>query len=635
MGRRLYFDIETDGFLEQLTRIHSLVMYDLDTDETFSCADQPGFISISEGLSILADADMIVGHNSIKFDEPAIRKVRPQWTYRGTHEDTLVKAKLVIPKDTLRENDFQKMKRGFPVPLIGKYSLEAFGERLRMAGLGETKGDFKGPWHTWTPEMQTYCERDVRVGVALWRMLAKHYHCSPDALALEYATQMVIARQEQRGFFFDQPGAHQLYGTLVQRRDEVERELAQVFPPQYLRDGGEKAAYAIPKKDRRASVPELGVKVSFTAGCGYNKVRLTPFNPGSRVHIETWLGRIHGWAPTEFGADGHATVDDEIIRSLPWPEAKLLGEYLTIDKRLGQLAGGKQAWLLHVKADSCIRGAVDILGTATRRMTHFAPNIAQVPGLIDKKRGGAMPYGKECRALFRARPGYVLVGCDADALELRGLAGYLAKYDGGAYVETVLRGNKAAGTDMHTVNMKALGITSRDMAKTWFYAFIYGAGDEKLGLIVGAPKGSMARARGKSDRARFLKNLPAMKRLVQDLKDQIQRDGYIVTIDGARIPSRSSHSALNTLIQSMGAIVMKRALVILDAKLRALGLVPGVDYEFVANIHDEWQIEAREQHAEAIGKAAKQAIVEAGEYYSFGCPLDGNYGIGTTWADTH
>jgi DNA polymerase-1 len=280
------------------------------------------------------------------------------------------------------------------------------------------------------------------------------------------------------------------------------------------------------------------------------------------------------------------------------------------------------------------------MGAGTARMTHARPNIAQVPGLKDRKTGGVMPYGKECRSLFKARPGYVFVGCDADALELRCLAGYMAKYDGGAYIKTVLEGNKDLGTDMHSVNMRALVFTGRDPAKTWFYAFIYGAGDEKLGLIAQAPKGTLARARGKSDRAKFLKNLPAMGRLVAVTKAQAQSSGHIIAIDGRRIPSRSQHSALNTLLQSAGAIFMKRALVILEAKLQALGFKNSeqsndADYEFVINCHDEWQIEAKEEHAETIGKAAKASIVEAGEAFNFACPLDGNYSIGATWADTH
>lgn len=642
MGRHLYADVESDGFLDVLTVIHSLVMQDLNTGEVFSCADQPGFTSIDEGLAILADAAVIVWHNGIKFDMPAIRKVRPKWRTRAKGEDSLVKAKLVIPKDKLRANDFKKFEKGFPAHLIGSYKLEAFGERLRMAGKGETKGDFKGPWHTWVPEMQTYCERDVRVGVALWTMLNTHYPCSDIALALEYAVQEIIARQERRGVFFDQKAAHELFGVLVQRKEELHRELTASFPAQYLRDGGEKQAYAVPKIDRRVTVASHPVKVGYTKGCAYNKVRLTPFNPGSRIHIETWLTRLRGWQPTEFGADGHATVDDDIIRALPWPEAKLLGEYLTVEKRLGQLAIGKEAWLNHVRADtSLIHGAIDTLGTGTRRMTHFKPNMTQVPGLVHKVTGGVMPYGKECRTLFRARKGYVFVGCDADALELRCLAAYMAKYDGGAYIETVLRGDKSKGTDMHTINMRALGITSRDIAKVWFYAFIYGSGDENLGVIAGAPL-ALARARGRSDRAKFLKALPALKRLIDATKEEA-KSGWITTLDGCRIPCRSPHSALNTLLQSAGAILMKKALVILDENLISMGLTntdtstTDCDYEFCINAHDEWQIETREdmRHAEKIGKAAKQAIINAGVFFNFACPLDGQYKFGQTWADTH
>lgn len=640
MAGRFYIDTETNGYLDVLTKVHSLVIEDLDTGTVLSCADQPGYPTILHGLSVLEDADLIVAHNGIKFDFPAIRKVYPHWKTKARLEDTIVRAKVAIPKDTLRDNDFARARTGkFPAALIGKYKLEAFGARLALLNQGETKGEFAGPFDHWSEEMQRYCERDVRVGVGIWKALEKHYPTSQQAIDLEHRVAWIIARQERRGFYFNQDGARELYSTLVQRREEVQSELSKVFRPLYLRDGGANQAHKVPAKDRKASVPELPVPIEYVAGAPYTKVRATEFNPGSRTHIETWLRRMRGWEPEEFTNDGKAKVDDEVIRRLPWPEAKLLGEYLMINKRIGQLGTGKEALLKHVQADSCIRGGVDTNGAGTGRMTHMKPNMAQVPGLTDRKTGGVMPYGKEFRSLLMARPGYVLVGCDADALELRGLGGFMARYDGGAYIAVILKGNKAEGTDMHSVNMRALEIAKRDPAKTWFYAFIYGAGDEKLGLILIGVKGPEAVKRGKTSRVKFLKNLPAMGALIKDVKAAAQR-GYLVGLDGRRVPVRSQHSALNTLIQGAGAILMKMALVILDNDLQAMGLKHSdqsndPDYEFVANIHDEWQIEAKEQYAEAIGKAAKAAIVKAGEAFKFACPLDGNYSIGKTWADTH
>lgn len=161
-------------------------------------------------------------------------------------------------------------------------------------------------------------------------------------------------------------------------------------------------------------------------------------------------------------------------------------------------------------------------------------------------------------------------------------------------------------------------------------AFLYGAGDAKLGSIVG--KGRQA---GAKLRAKFLAGLPALEKLVNGVKRRAKERGYLVGLDGRKLHIRSDHAALNTLLQSAGALVMKKALHILDTMLQEAGLVPGIDYEFVANIHDEFQIEVSEQHAEFVGKSAAESIRKAGEYFGFRCPLDGEFKIGRNWAATH
>lgn len=631
---RYIFDTETDGFLEVLTKIHSLVLQDADTGVVWSChKNRGGGESLEEGLALLAEADEIIGHNIIAFDVPAIQKVYPKWKPRGIVTDTIILAKLVVHRDELKETDFGHMRKGtLPSKLIGSYSLKAFG--LRM---GILKGDFEGPWDTWTPQMQHYCEQDVVVTAALYaKLIAKGI--PENAAKLEMRVKHIIERQRRFGFQFNSAKAAKLYALLSQRRLELETQLRAVFKPRYRRDGGLKASSFTPKKDVKAR--------GYVGGCGLTKVKLVQFNPSSRDHIEHWLKAWFGWEPVEFTDDGGAKIDDEIIRRLPWPEAKLLGEYLMVQKRIGQLAEGKQAWLAKVHPNGRTHCAVDTMGAGTFRMTHFDFNTAQVPGLTDRKTGGVMPYGKECRELFEAPEGKVLVGCDADALELRDLSGYMARYDGGAYIKTILEGKKSEGTDMHSVNMRALKFAGRDPAKTWFYAWIYGAGDEKLGIIAGEPKGAAAKARGKRDKQSFLKNLPAIGKLMDAIKEivghreqrvrgKLKKAGFITGPAGHRVPIRSMHSALNTLLQHAGAIQMKQALVILDEDLQAAGLQPGKDYEFVANIHDEWQIETFPERAAFIGTTAEEAIRKAGEHFKFACPLKGNHSVGQTWADTH
>ena len=245
--------------------------------------------------------------------------------------------------------------------------------------------------------------------------------------------------------------------------------------------------------------------------------------------------------------------------------------------------------------------------------------------------------------MFEARKGYVLVGCDAAALELRDLAGYMGRYDNGAYVKTVCEGKKEEGTEVHTVNRLALGLKSRDSAKTWFYAWAYGAGDWKLGAIClddPAYKGSGRSDEelvtiGKATRQKFQRNLPALGRLVDAVKLKAKTTKTLLGLDGRVLHVRAQHSALNTLLQSAGAVQMKMGLVILDRTLQDMGFKEGIDYEFVANVHDEWQIECKPDIADTVGATCVSSIVRAGEHFKFSCPLTGEYAVGNTWRDTH
>lgn len=662
----LVFDIETNGLIPEMTVVHSLVIKDVNTGEVGSFSDRLGYPSIMEGLMWLMKADCIVGHNIQDFDIPAIQKLYPWFEPKGIVRDTIIMSRLIYADmkdaDFRMEKDRAKKRRGpwIAKHLFGRHSLESWGARL-----GCWKGDYghdkevegkalglKGAdltfhvWGTWSKSMQDYCVQDVEVTEKLWlRLNSKNF--SAESIQLEHCVRRIIARQEKYGFGFDEKAAVDLLGTLRQAQSDAERELLKVFKPWYRNLGRttptvdrrvqQKHLKPIgverykktgePKLDKDGEMIRLYPKAEYSTEATYTDVKLVPFNAGSRFDIADRLKKLRGWEPLEFGKDGHPTVSEEVLSALPYPEAELLTTYLMIQKRLGALADGKEAWLKAVR-DGRIYGRVSTNGAVTGRMTHSRPNMAQVPS-------SKAPYGHECRALFVARPGKVLVGCDADALELRGLAGYMARFDNGAYILTVLEGKREDGTDMHTMNAAALGC-DRDTAKTWFYAFIYGSGDFNLGMILGI-KGSKQQITnaGKTSRAKFLAALPALNKLVTAVKDKSMSQGWIKGQDGRILMVRSSHAALNTLLQSAGAIQMKRALVILDNALQDLGLIPGVHYEFVANVHDEWQIEVDEDKAELVGRTAADAIRLAGEYYDFRCPLAGNYDIGRNWNETH
>lgn len=637
---RVRFDIETNGLLDSVSRVHILVIQ-VDDREPMVFRRNHVYDSVWDGIARLVELSRtpgatLVGHNVIEYDIPALRKLYPD-AMRGFREaaveDTLVIARLMYPD--IKERDLKRWKAGkFPGQLIGRHTLEAWGHRL-----GNYKGDFKGPWDTWTQEMEDYCVQDVAVTADLDdRFLERRAEWGDvRCFSLEHEVAWILARQQRRGFAFDEQGAASLYALLIGRKAELHRELVALYGRFYV-----KGKQKVPKKSR-CMRKGVACPTYYVEGAPYTEVIDTEFNPGSRDHIANRFITLHGWEPVEFTPEGDPKIDETVLRGVDYPGRDLLIDYLTVTKRLGQLAEGKEAWLRAVK-DGVIYGRVITNGAVTGRMTHMHPNVAQVPKV-------GSPYGAECRALFRARKGYVLVGCDAAALELRCLAAYMAKYDGGAYVQIVLTSDdpevKARGDDLHSVNTRAIGldpkgkyfgeVKGRDIGKTWFYAFVYGAGDPKLGtIILWLPiSDRRCRLKGRATRAKFLQDLPAMGKLVEAIAKAVTKRGFLRGLDGRRLHVRSSHAALNTLLQSAGAVLMKQALVILDHNLQAQGLIPGEDYEFVANVHDEWQIEARPELAELVGKTAVEAIRAAGEFFGFGCPLDGAYAVGATWADTH
>ena len=505
---RYFFDIETNGFLDVVHVIHSLVLIDMDTGEMTSCTDRPGYMPIGSGLRMLAHADEVCGHNIIKYDIPVIEKLYPHlWkNFSGKVTDTLIMTRLFFPE--IRDADFRvrenQLKRGveptLPGQRIGSHALEAWGYRL-----GAMKGDYsaemksKGldPWAAWNKDMQDYCEQDVIVTQRLYQMMATKFDIADEwrlALDIEHRFQQAIHAQETHGFRFDVKAAEKLEAELRVERAKLEDELSGLFEPWWValnsftpakpvkrfvqhehgavtrtvkKDTGE--TYSHTQKNGKTVIRKVKVTSEQTGyyetldpECPYRKVELRVFNPSSRQHIEDRLRKLYGWQPQEFTPSGLAKIDDEVLSDLPYPPAKALAKYFMYDKRLGQLADGKQAWLKNVQAGR-IHGRVNTLGAITGRCTHSHPNLAQVPSIENAK--GVVPYGADCRALFVPDEGHVLIGCDASGLELRCLAHFMK--DGGRYANIVLNGKKEDGTDIHSQNQKAAGLPSRSNAKTF------------------------------------------------------------------------------------------------------------------------------------------------------------------------
>lgn len=592
----LLFDIEANGFLQTVSTIHCLVIKDLTSGLVESFNNTTSNAPVKVGIQKLLEADLIVAHNGIKYDIPVMEKLYGVTFTKDKVVDTLVLSRLIYADLSEMDTALMAAKR-IEGRHFKSHSLEAWGRRL-----GEHKADYQGGWEEWSQEMEDYCVQDVHTLEALYRYLTRKPY-STDAIELEHRVAWIIARQERHGFLFDKPKAANLYTTLVQHKLRIEEKLREAFPPLKLRDGKPK----IYKRDN----PAKGIK----AGVPFQNYKLTEFNPGSRDHIAHWLKVMHNWVPTEFTEAGKPKVDESVLNSLPYPEAKLMAEYLMVAKRIGQLAEGEQAWLKQVGSDDRLHGSVITNGAVTGRATHANPNLAQVPSC-------SSPYGSECRELFCVPTGKALVGADLSGLELRCLAHFMARYDGGAYGKVLLEG------DIHTENQHAAGLETRNQAKTFIYAFLYGAGDAKIGSIVGGDA-----SHGKKLKRKFFKKIPAIKKLVEAVKLKAETSKFLLGLDGRVLHVRSSHAALNTLLQSAGALIAKQALVIFDDSINALGW--GNRVQQVAWVHDEIQVECDEDIAEEVGKLAVQSFVKAGEHFNFRIPISGEYKIGNNWRETH
>lgn len=435
----LIFDLETNGLLDEVSTVHCLVIKDTETGAVYTYDSKTSSQRIEFGLRMLESGQTIVGHNVIKYDIPVIQKLYPWFKVDKTKVlDTLVLARLVYAN--IKEHDVTLMRdEKLPKKNFGSHSLQSWGYRL-----GEHKGDYTGGWEVFSQEMLDYCVQDIEVTHKLLnKLLAKEF--SQESIDLEHQVAWLMAQQERNGFYFNEKAGSELYSVLVQRRGDLERELKDYFGSWTVN-----LPDFIPKVNNKSRGYEKGVPVKRT--------KVIEFNPSSRDHIADRLINLYGWNPVDFTEGGKPQVDEVVLEKLDYPPCKLLTEYLLVQKRVSQLSEGTQAWLKLVKKGR-IHGTVNTNGAVTGRATHAYPNISQVPS-------SSSPYGHECRALFTVPNGWTLVGADASGLELRCLAHYMAKWDGGKYGQVLLNG------DIHSENQKAAGLATRPQAKTFIYAFL-------------------------------------------------------------------------------------------------------------------------------------------------------------------
>jgi len=591
-SKYLIFDIETDDL--KATKIWVCVVKELGSSTVHVFRDADAFNRFSEAHK----EAFWVGHNAISFDAPTLNRL---WGSRLSLDrviDTLVLSYLYDPR------------------MPGGHSLEKWGERMKFP-----KGDFND-WTQYSEKMLEYCKQDVeltqRVFVALTERMAKKGFSEKSA-KIEHDIRVVVDKQERNGFYFDIAGAEVLRERVLAEQAALAGPIQTLFPPVLKSEGVyayrtklDGTPYAVFEK-HLAKYPKL---VLDDDNSSYEVFDWQEFNIGSPPQRLDKLLSL-GFKPTKLTKNGNPSVDEDALVEFAdkskIKEVQAIADWLVLNGRASML----QTWLNAVdRSDSRMHGRVFTCGAITRRMTHSNPNTANIPKAKPK-----VKYGKECRALWSVhdKDKRRLVGYDAKGLEMRMFGHYL---NDPVAAELYING------DPHAVNTANLGLPAEDrdlVVKNGFYAFLYGAQNKRLDLTFNRGKGF-----GKKAREILLKTTPGLERAVSEAQEE-QQTGWIRTIDGGLVRCMSPHAALNSKLQSAGGITMKVASIILDDWCTE----KGIDQMKVGDIHDEGQHDVALGDAEEFGKLAVAAIVAAGEELGFSVPLDGDYKVGLSWAETH
>lgn len=571
---RISFDIEGDALNEVVKgKVYQKEATKIHCISIYDIDTKKSFLffgeNIPKGIALLRKADLIIGHNIYAYDIPLIERLYGPLNKQPYHQ---VFDTIIVSRMLYPEITSN------PLP-GGSHSLKSWGEFLR-----EEKIEYTGSFEKFTYDMGNYCMQDAKVGAAIYSHMqylpfVKTYE---NDVILEHKVASVIYKQVENGFSFDLPAARSLEATLLLEKSLIEDKMRKVFPDKVLERWSDKTGKRL-------------------------KDDILIFNPGSRQQIAERLHEKYQWvSPTT--DKGNPQVSEEVLESLPYAEAQVLCEYFNKMKLMSQVSDWIQR--AEISRDGKIHGSMNTLGTVTGRMTSKEPNMQQVHS------------DNRARSLFLASPGTVLVGADLKGLELRMLAHYLFKYDKGIYRDAVTKG------DVHNHNKEAMKLDDRNTAKVAIYCFLYGGGDEKFARVI---KSSIGVAR--KTKNNLMSNIPGLKELVTACKNVASKQREVRPFLLRPIPVRKEHAALNTLLQSSGAMVSKVWTVKAD-ELLSITLPPG-SYKWIANIHDELQLECAKEYATQAGGLILDAAKDAGEYLGCRCPIEAEYRIGNTWAETH
>lgn len=601
----LVADLESDGLLDTITQTYCISCKSWPSKEEVLTCTPDNLGDFNDDF--ISQWDYIVFHNGIGFDHEALIRTLKVTMPKEKIIDTLVLSRLANPS---RE---------------GGHSLDAWGKRL-----GNHKGDFND-WSHFSPEMLEYCLQDTDVGCDILSSVVQELQgFSQESIDLEHEVQWIISQQERNGFLLDEVKSFITLGKLLEKRVELEDQVHETFiplpvairdvEPKYKKDGtlsivGLKALDN-PLETVWKGTYDIGkgslIEEDKYVGC-FTLIDWPEFNLGSRQQIAARLVRA-GWKPKKFTEKGNIIVDEDVLKKVKGiPEVDLIKEFMMIQKREAMLRG----WMDKVDSKNRVHGSVNPIGTPTSRATHSSPNIGQI---ISNRH----EWGPELRSCWIVDKGHVLIDADLAQLEQRMLAHYLARYDDGEFSNVVLN------EDIHTYNQEMAGLPTRDQAKTFGFALIYGGGDAKIGSIIGG-----GAKEGKKIKETYFSQMPAFGKLYKAVTKAAER-GFLKGLDGRKIYVRSPHSALNFLLQSAGAIVSKIAIVEYQRILKEeYELLDGKDYKQVAWIHDAITCEVPEKYTEIVGEALVRGFRNSTDILNLRCPQDGDFHVGSNFADVH
>jgi DNA polymerase-1 len=613
--KRYVFDIETNGFMPTVNKIWMLVLVNPDTNEVKKYASEDGSINnnLMEGLKELSTADTIIGHNIIGYDLVVLKHLTG-W----------------MPRDTQQIIDTWVMSQCNQYKRDHKHGLEGWGSKL-----GYPKLSFDS-FEAYSEEMLTYCIRDVELNVKVYKVLVEEAKkliaknpLYKHGLETEFQFARIEADIQRKGWMFDMAKAQTLLSEINNKLDAIEMVLEprigmrciktdgkdEFKEPAWRKDGCYTVAtvkhFNLPQESGRTTRPIEGpyCRISFEQG----KV-------GSIEVVKDWLYSI-GWVPDEWNVE---KINGKFVNKSPkitessleklGADAMLVSEYYTVRSRKGILEG----WIDAVKnsPDNRLHGRMWTIGTPTFRCRHEV--VANLPS-VDSV------YGKEMRSLLICEPGTVIVGADSAGNQMRGLCHYIGNDD---FTNEVING------DVHQRNASALG-TSRRLAKPFLYAFLFGGGDGKLGLIL---TGKTDAKTGRSAKEKFENSIPGLKELKDKLGTMFdnttnafgKENGFIRGLDGRLVFVSSKHQVLNYLLQTAEGITCKAAIVWLRNELNKRG----IQHYFALHYHDELVVVVKEEYAEEVAELSIQAFTEAPKDFGVMC-MGGDAHVGTNYAEVH